>query len=414
LFDRDVEAFREARAANFMLLSGTQGDDGIRHNFEGMRYALRVADAAGVRYLVSDYRFYEAYEKPWTFPVGQSVIDDYAGLPLGSRNAMYGYFLTDEPHFTSDHFSHVSAWVRFLQLKDPSRLALVNLVPCYATDSNWGGFVGGNNDGLLDMREKVEYEGYLHLYVDSLQPSVVCFDHYPFMRDGSIRRDYLYNLGIIRKMAGSIPFWASPMTADHLSYVDPSAEHLRFMYFVPAAYGAKGLMIFTYSTPPSSDYRSALIGRDGKKTAKYGIVSQLNSYFRSVMGTVLMNDTCVAVYNLSTFPGNQVFVDTGIPSDSPYLVSINDDRLLASVFEGPGTRYLLVVNKDLKTATNVEIALKGAIPSVSFAPRLVGFKKDSSLEYKAEKTQFQAGAIPMSIFRIPELLGGEGRLIRIM
>ena len=411
--DTDVAAFREARDAYFTLLSGTQGDNGIKHDFPGMRYALRVAARAGVRYLVSDYRFYEAYKKPWTATISKGVVEDYTHIPPEERSALYGYELTDEPHFTNDQFSHLAAWARYLQSADSSRLSFYNLVPCSAVDANWGGFTAGNQNGILDDSERVQYEEYLHLYSDSLRPAVVCFDHYPFFGDGTIRRDYFYNLDAIRRAAGKRPFWASPMAADHLIYIDPSEQHLRFMYFCPIAYGAQGLMVFTFVTPPYREFRSALLDREGKRTAKYDIVRRLNLYVKTVLGPVVMGNPCVAVYHLSDAPGKQLFIATGIPSDSPYLSWVSDDHMMVSVFEGQRNRYLLIVNKDLHTVANIDIALKGRIPGVFFAPRVIGFDETSSLEYRKVDTRVEPGALTVSLFRIPELAGGEGRLIRI-
>ena len=411
--EADVRAFSLARAAGFNLLSGTQGQGGIDHTFEGMRHALTVARRAGLHYLVSDNRFYEGYEKRWTADAASSLQSDYGGLPDTLRAALYGYDITDEPHFDRRHAENVGAWVRHFQRSDPSKLEFFNLAPVYSADARWGGFTSGDEDGIISDAERGQYEAYVALYVDSLRPGAVCFDHYPFFRNGTMRRDYFYNLDVIRRKAAEAPFWASPMVCDHFDYVDPAEEHIRFMYFCPIAYGARGLMAFTYWSPPDRGYRLAMVDRNGRATPKYDIVKRLNMYVRDVIGPVAMATRPTAIYHVSTFPSDQQFVQAGIDASSAVLRSVSDHRILVSVLEGSTARYLLVVNKDLVAIPDVEVVLAGEIPVVYFAPRVVGFDETVSLDYRAVPTRVSRGAAPTSTVRLPQLAGGEGRLIRI-
>lgn len=73
----------------------------------------------------------------------------------------------------------------------------------------------------------------------------------------------------------------------------------------------------------------------------------------------------------------------------------------------------MVVNKSLRNRTNVDIAIKGNVPSVSLAPRVQGFTATSSTRFTPVATTVRAGVSPVSTIRIDALAGGEGRLVRI-
>jgi hypothetical protein len=412
-FQRDIAAFRGAKEAYVNLLSGTQGEGAINHHWPGMQYALRLAAAAGLRYLASDNRFYEAYEKDWSAEVGSAVVRDYRGLPDSSRSALYGYLMADEPRYRQEHQRRVREWVRFMQLRDPQKLAFVNLAPSYAVDANWGGFTAGDGDLVLDEAERHQYEEYLAMFVDSTSPAVLSFDSYPFFRDGNVRRDYFYNLEVIRALAGSRPFWACPLANDHATYADPTDAQLRFMYFAPLAYGARGLMIFSYASLPYDGYRSAMLDRQGRQTHKYAAVRQLNLYVSRVAGPILMQTRCVGVYHASAFPREQQYLTVGIDSDAAVLSAISDPQVMVGVLESDTSRYLLVVNKALDSRSNIDISIRGETPEVLFAPRLEGFTSSSSTQFAPVPTIVRTGTSPSSTIRVDRMAGGEGRMIRI-
>lgn len=411
--DRDAANFRLAKAAHFNLLTGAQLEPGIDRSFDGMVWALTVARAAGLRYMVTDRRFYPAYEQPFSTMTGDQVLRDYTHLPADLRSTMYGYTLCDEPHYTAAHLLKVSDWKWFLEAGDPDKLVYINLVASYAPSYNWGGFKGGHEDGVLDHGGKQNYERYLTSYVDSLRPAVVSFDHYPFFRNGNVRRDYFYNLAIIRAKASGRPFWAYPMTVDHLTYADPTEAQLNFMYFCPIAYGARGLVAFCFWAPSDEkEYRLSLIDRSGKPTVKYPIVSRLNLYVERFLGPIVMNTRHVAVYHASGFPGEQQFLDDTLKAETGVVASSENRRLLFGVFQTASTLYLMIVNKDLAPAMKSEITLRGMFASVSLGPRSVRFTATTPLTYTALK--FRASSVnTRTTFQIPELAGGEGILVRM-
>ena len=410
--ENDAASFQLAKDAYFNLLTGTQGAGSIDRTFEGVKWALTVAQHVGLKYLVSDDRIYQGYAHRFDQSVAGSIIEQYKLLPAGIRAAIYGYNLSDEPHNKPEHVKNISAWKWFLEAAEPEKLVYVNLAPSYGADQQWGGFKNGNKNRKLDEVEKHDYEMYLTNYVDNLLPAVISFDHYPFFKDGTVRQDYFYNLKIIRERAGANPFWAYPMTVDHFSYIDPQEGHLRFMYFCPIAYGAKGLIVFTFWPPPYEGYRSALFDQQGRKTPKYRMVKRLNLYVSRIIGPVVVQLQHVGVYHASNYPNNQQYLEDSGVTNSEVLASIGDRKMMVGVFMDGSDTYLFVVNKDQAPVWEGEIVLRGNISKVFFAPRVIGFDESSSLSYHETTTAVNRTKTE-STFHIPELVGGEGRLIRL-
>jgi hypothetical protein len=257
-----------------------------------------------------------------------------------------------------------------------------------------------------------DYQAYLTYYVDSLRPQVVSYDHYPFFQDGTIRSDYFYNLSIIRAKAGKKPFWACPMTVGHFTYIDPQEAHLNFMYFCPIAYGSKGLLAFSYWPLPYDGYRSSLFDQQGNKTQIYDIVRRLNLFISRILGPVVMRLPSVEVYNTSIFPPNQTGLDEFKSLMPSAIHSVTDPRILIGVFKDTKDFYLLVVNKDLVPHREIGVTLRSTARFVFLSPSVIGFGEESSSNYQKIMTTVQSSA-KLSTFVIPELAGGEGRLVRV-
>jgi hypothetical protein len=409
-FQADSSSFAAARAAHFNMLTGTQDYYNIDRNPGGVRWILRVARAVGLKYLVTDDRFFPVYEHPFEEENARTIFTAYRALPDSLRSALYGYMLADEPQFKADHMEAVARWKRYIEQVEPRKLVYYNLVSSYGASYNWGGFSDGDGDATLNDRERRSYEKYLDEYVTRLDPAIVSFDHYPFFKNGTIRSDYFYNLEVIRRVSGKRPFWAYPMTVDHLDYIDPDEAHLRFMYFCPIAYGAKGLVVFTYQQPNIKDYREAIVDKKGHRTKKYAMVQRLNDYVSRVVAPVVMKYQSVGIHHASAFPG-QLWVDSMKRDDSPVLDSLPDSRLLVGVFGGGGEYYLFVVNKGLTPLDSARVVLKGGGWKCTASPSVVGFREQSAVRYTSVPVNFNA---TRSTLTLPLLSGGEGRMFRLL
>lgn len=408
----DSVRFSLVRKASFNLLTAEQDPSVIGRDPEGIKYMLRLAKAVGLKTLIADGRWYPAWDHPFDESQARAIVQPYLDLPADLRSVMYGYSIGDEPHFKPDHQRSVAQWKSFLERADPEKLVYYNLVGSLATDFNWGGFAGGTADKAMDPAETASYERYLASYVDDIRPAVVSYDHYPLMKDGTVRKDYFLNMDLVRKRAGSRPFWAMVMTVDHYDFADPGEQHMGFMYFCPIAYGAKGLLAFSYGHVGMEGYREAVTDREGNPTKKYALVSRFNAYVRRVVGPVVMAQPFVGAYHATAYPDQQSVIAFA-PGTSAVLQAIGNDQLLVGVFGKAPTYYLFVVNKSLEPVQRASLTLKGASWKVTAAPSVVGFTAGTRVSYAPLATT-RDPASGGSTIALPGLAGGEGRLLKVV
>jgi hypothetical protein len=391
--------FQKAQEAYFNLLTGTQESSRINHTQAGIDFALYVAGKVpGLKYLVNDNGFFNGDAGPAFRPcqpdTAARVTDHYAKTLAARfparRNAIMGYNLGDEPR--GEDVRNVKNWISHIKRSDPAKLAYVNVLPAYG------------------FKSRCAYEAYLDTLIGDCagtgRPDVVSFDHYPFFKDGKIRRDYFYNLRIIGQKAGQRPFWAYIQSVDHLIYVDPAAEHLRFMALCPIAYGAKGIGYFTYEQPDDDDYRDALVNGCDVQTPKYAIARTINHYLRKIIGPVVMGSTWRGAFHTSKKPTGET--DCLLtPDNAPCIGAMSDENCLCGIFESrvPAAQYCLIVNKSLAAIHQVTITFKGDYARRIYkAPSMIDFAGDTA--YTPVKTDGKT-------MIIPELQGGEGRFYRI-
>ncbi|OQY19611.1 MAG: hypothetical protein B6I35_11475, partial [Anaerolineaceae bacterium 4572_32.2] len=143
------------------------------------RLALDLAQQVGVQVLIADPRIHrDLPNKSGWQEVVQAVVDDYA-----HHAALCGYLLTDEPHLR--HFENLAQLTRAFQDRDPERVPFINLFPNYANPEQLG---------------TVEYERHVQLFLETVQPPILSYDHYALMEWGD-RPEYFANLEVIRRQA---------------------------------------------------------------------------------------------------------------------------------------------------------------------------------------------------------------------
>jgi hypothetical protein len=393
--------FQTARDAHFNLLTGVQEASQVVQTEAGMDYALFIAGGvAGLRYLIFDKRYCDGDSlpafRPCRPPVASAMTRHYAQTLAAffpaRRNALFGYNLGDEPR--TEDAPAVKNWIAHIKANDPEKLAYVNLLPAYG------------------FKKRSAYEAYLDSLVGDpvplRRPDVVSYDHYPFFRNGKIRRDYFYNLRIVREKAGVRPLWTYVQSADHLTYVDPTAAHLRFMAFCPLAYGAKGIGYFTYGLPESEDYRDALVNACDVQTPKYTVAKAINWYLEKIAGPVVMQSDWRGAFHVSKKPTMEKDVLLS-RKNAPCISAVDNDSCLVGLFQScspSATWYCLVVNKSIESVRGVRVGFKGSFSGVFAAPSAVDYAGDTA--YTAVRLEADGKSMT-----IPELRGGEGRLYRL-
>lgn len=246
------------------------------------------------------------------------------------------------------------------------------------------------------------YEDYVYrwMYTD---PDVLVFDHYPYMADGSFRSDYYANLEVIRRQAllGGSDFWSYIQSVGVTgAWRAPSESEMRYQVYSNLAYGAKGLIYFTYWTPASSggeSFNNGIILPNGTKNSSYTWAQTINAGVQQLGGT-LMDLSSIAAYHSG---GSLPSMATALPSTFFWQPNNSALPLLIGYFEdGAGDKYVMVVNKDTQNAQTASFTiLNGA----------AGVKEVSKTNGQLVNTNYQSGTGQMSA----AFAAGEGQLFKL-
>jgi hypothetical protein len=221
------ERFAEVKEANFTLAFPPCGSMTVEQN----RKMLDYCQSVGLKALVMDGRMvYSISGNPNAKRDLDSMIKDYADHP-----ALFGYHIVDEPG--AGAFAGLAEVVAYLKEKDPKHPGFINLLPTYARDFN-----------VLGTKT---YEQYVRKFAQVVKPAMISYDHYHFTNSGD-RADFFENLDTVRKVSleSGIPFWNIVLVTQHGDYRNLTEPELRYEAMQTLAYGAKGLLWFTYWAPP--------------------------------------------------------------------------------------------------------------------------------------------------------------------
>jgi Ricin-type beta-trefoil lectin domain-like len=385
---------------------------------------LALAAELNLSYIINDGRVDVRAQQndPIDQSVAKSLTNDYINLPANLRNSIHGYDIGDELPVAYKSFKE---WVRHVKTNDPTKLAHINLLPSY---------------GLPSYQAYVDYvDAFYPLGADRIEvPDVISYDYYPLYKKFA-KNTYFENMRVVsaRAKALNISFWAYPISVENdatYRIIDPA--YLRFVTFAPLAYGANGLIYYTYDTfeycadvtttvscKTSSDgslvksLGEALIGFDHKtKTPIYYWTQEINRYVRDVVGPVIMRSQHLGVYHNSDYVYEGYGLSEVIPLEEraggnmPVVAGFSDikSNSMVSVLRDkadPQTHYLLVVNRAYSGAPlDVTLNLRGDLSGRVFDTSMV---------------RHQLQAMPSQIVDsntrvvVKSLLPGEGRLIKI-
>lgn len=391
-WEKDMATFGRAKAAYFNLLTGPQFYTGAR-DFSMLDRLIKIADAVDMQLLAIDSRLGITRD---TFAQRHAdmIISHFKSK---KSKSLIGYNFGGE--FPHEETPRVTKWVGYFKSKDPGKLAYTYLLPRYGFQSNKA------------------YETYLDGYLKNSNtrhiPDVVAYDHYPFNGpNNKMRGDYFYNLDIIARKAGSRPFWIYILTTKHLVYPEPDRYQLYYTTSSPLAYGAKGLLYFTYETLPYKEYSTGLIDKSGKPTFKFDIVKNINHYIHDIVGPVIMSSKRLATYHTSTSSEYEQFPSQALPRNNKFLLSANNDDLLIGVFQHATKKtnyYLYVVNKSPRPATQVQLRIGKKLGSkYRISPHITGY----SGEIKSTILASNPAGQTINVVQF-DLEPGEGRLISI-
>ncbi len=163
-----------------------------------------------------------------------------------------GRFYLDEPGL-GEYGNYMNS-LKYYITNNPGKLCYVNLYPYYAF-GDWSTFENYIDGYYTDQNPTLPVVSYDNYYPHS------SFVTYSSECNG---RAYYSNLDAMRQRAGNRPLWCWIMTSMWLNGRNSSWQEafLRLSSFAPLAYGAKGLLCYTYDAreryrvPRNLDYRT--------------------------------------------------------------------------------------------------------------------------------------------------------------
>lgn len=326
------ERLDEMSALGFDVLLPPESDPGT---FAANHARMELAAVRGMRCLVFDARLMHAValgiETPAAAALLDSIVADYRAHP-----GFLGWYLGDEP---SPPWGPLARVHEALRARDPEHPTWNNLLgpAAFADDSSWRAYVAG--------------------YRDSLPVSVLCDDHYEFTSGGD-RGQFFANAAGLSALARErvLPFWAVVQLVEHRGYRALTAGELRWQCSNLLAYGARGIGVFTYWTPPPDsawDWQPAVIARDGSRTAWYPALAEFNARLRPAGERVAALRPVSVQLTAPLAPGGAAF------AGDDWVAAIDGRATLGRFVDDSGVPHLVLVNRDSLERRTLALELRG-------------------------------------------------------
>ena len=319
--------------------------------------ALDACRAAGLKAIVSDAC---VSDYDWGKVNEAKARNNIVSLvsEVGQHPAVFGYYLRDEP--SAEMFPGLATVATLIRELSPGKWPYINLFPDYANSRQLG---------------TTNYSEYLERFIATCHPTIISYDNYSLMDDGSVRESYWSNLEAVRAACKkhSIKFWNIVLSVAHFSYRELNAADFRFQVYTTLAYGGRGISYFTYVTPSIGNYRMGPIDQFGSQTPTWYFMQHVNLQIQKLAPTLLQL-TSDAVYHFGQIPSGA----NGPPTNS-LVSSVGGDCFLVGDFtRRDSSRYLMIVNKDLAKSRH-------CAPQFRTAPRRVQHVS----AYSGELTPFE-------------------------
>jgi len=321
--------FKQVRNAGFTFSMPPCGDG------SGFTVAqnLRILDAAQAARLTA-FVFDDRMQRALDDPAARARLLDGIVSSYRSQPALGGYYVYDEVE--PERIAETAAVVAGLRARDPQHPAYVSLFPDY--------YAGIPN-----------YGQYVRDFVRRIHPAAIIYDYYPFLADGSDRTGFFTNLRTIRRISleTSTPFWFFAQLTEIPGLRRASEAEKRWQALQALAYGARGLMFFTYwsGIGPGFPEPGVIDPRTGQPTAHYAEVRRVNEQARafgqqlaSARSTGLFHNGPLAPGAVTRPSGAPVFFRTRAP-------------ITTGLFASARYRYALLANRDYGAKVTTRVVL---------------------------------------------------------
>lgn len=274
---------------------------------------------AGLKILANDDRI------PYANVTGILKVGEIAS-EIARKEGVLGIFVWDEPSPTMMDFC--GAINRQVQKNREDLFGFINLHPNYSD--------------VVRQRDGLSYEDYLEYFVSHCSPKVICYDHYPFYSDGFHAKEYFDNLASVRACCDrhGLDFWTFLQSTSFGENVIPTEAQLRFQANTSLAFGAKGVLYFTYTQViHEENFGAALEDRFGNETPLYAYASALNRKIESI-GSDLLDADYLGVRFFGNLYGEYSTAETDF--------TLSGGNFLVGLFTLRGERRVYLVNLDFE------------------------------------------------------------------
>ncbi len=312
------ETYADIAAANFTLAFNGDLDLSQRHGLKCMVFDGRVA---GVRPAGAE-----------TDAAMDAVVAEHRDHP-----ALWGYYLQDEPH--SSAFASLAYVNQGLLRRDPAHTPYINLFPNYATTEQLG---------------NETYEEHVAQFCETVKPRALSYDHYALL-DGGDRPEYFGNMEVIRQagLRHDIPFWFILQVTAHGPYRVVNEAELRWQVYTALAYGAKGIMYFTYWLPAPDErwnWHDAIVERDGSRNAHYDMVQRINGEVKA-LGPMLLRLKSIGAHHAEPLPEGT----KGLQGARFVAALEGGPAVIGEHVDDVGRKFVFLVNRDYAAAHSYTI-----------------------------------------------------------
>ncbi len=338
-----------------------------------------LAKAVGIKAIVADKQLFKFKPEHADFAKNiHAVVAKYANDPT-----VAGLYLADEPG--ADKFAELKSISDEFEKANPKMIPFINLLPTYAPPVAMG---------------TRSYEEYVRRYIQAINPPFVCWDHYALLEKNATRPDYFENLEVVSRVCRerNLPFVQVICSVPHGMYRPQDEADIRWQVYTTLAYGAKGIIYFTYTTPRDDGwgYKDAILNGKGEKTERYGYVQRMNRKLNA-LAPWMVKLQGVAVAHSAPIPRG----GSGFDSTMPVASATGGTMSVGWLQDADQKDYLFVVNRHFGLdAKELTLVLRGKASHVAEISQESG--ELSQATFDLEKRTLTV-----------KLLAGEGKLFRL-
>ena len=325
--------------------------------------AAKVCNEEGLDLIVQNLDMFGGFQcKPRLKTTEEDVIKVIE--LYGNEPCVKGYYIWDEP-WNDEDIEAAAEQTNWFFKHAPGKLNLAIYNPWYNPKYNW-------NNNL--------YPSYVKKFLDTVEPPVVCFDHYPYGAPpiNSDTEDQLDNSLLWKDIAvareesvkRNSPFWFYwSEIRTHKNY-DRLLTHgqIRLQIFYALLYGAKALQAYGVNGcscgPAGYDEPRTMMTFEGEKAYFYDTVKEALGEAEQ-LGKTFMALTSDHVYHDDKVLTNDEYFNTHFREDVKKSEILDMEKLpdrcsIGEFSDGYGNKYIYILNRDYKVAKEFSIKLKGA------------------------------------------------------